>query len=453
MANNETGRSRSSVANTKEDAVAKYFEFGKNGTSYRKEIVAGITTFLAMAYILVVNPLILGDAGMDKDAVFTATALAAIIGSLVMGIYARYPIALAPGMGLNAFFAYTVVLTMGVSWQQALAAVFVSGVLFLILALSGIREMIINAIPLGLKYATAAGIGFFIAFIGLKNAGIIVMNEDTFVALGPLDVDTTLLAIFGIVITAVLMARKIYGSIFYGIVITAIVGMIFSVIAVPDAVVDLPPSLTAFGDLFEPLLNFSTMFTGDMLIVIFTFLFVVFFDTAGTLMGVANQAGLLKDNKLPRAGRALASDSVATIAGAVVGTSTTTAYIESATGVAAGGRTGFTAVIAAACFVLAMFFFPVLSVITAPVTAAALIVVGVLMAASLGRIDWEKIDEALPAFITIIAMPLTFSIATGIALGFILYPLMKVVKGEWRNVHPIMYFMFVVFILYFVFLV
>ncbi|HEY0827524.1 MAG TPA: NCS2 family permease [Bacilli bacterium] len=433
--------------------MANYFEFGKNGTSYRKEIIAGITTFLAMAYILIVNPLILGDAGMDKGAVFTATAVAAIIGSLVMGIYAKYPIALAPGMGLNAFFAFTVVIGMGIPWEQALAAVFVSGILFLILAISGIREIIINAIPSSLKYATAAGIGLFIAFIGLKNAGIIVTNKDTFVALGPLDVDTTLLAIFGIVITAVLLARRIYGAIFYGIIITAVVGMVFSVVDVPSGVVDLPPDLTTFGALFAPLFDLSTMLSQDMLIVIFTFFFVEFFDTAGTLMGVANQAGLVKDNKLPRAGRALAADSVATIAGAVVGTSTTTAYIESSAGVAAGGRTGFTAVIAAGCFLLALFFFPLLTVVTAPVTAAALVIVGVLMASSLGKIEWDKIDEALPAFITIIAMPLTFSIATGIALGFILYPLMKVVKGEAKNVHPIMYALFVVFVLYFVFLI
>ncbi len=435
---------------SKESGLARYFEFGKHGTTYRKEIIAGLTTFLAMAYILIVNPIILSDAGMDRDALFTATAVAAIIGTLVMGLYAKYPIALAPGMGLNAFFAYTVVIGMGVPWEQALAGVFVSGVLFLILAITGVREMIINAIPAGLKYAAAAGIGLFIAFIGLQQAGIVVPDGATFVTLGSLQESATLLAIFGIIVTAVLMTRKLNGAIFYGIVLTSIVGMIFGVINVPSAVVSTPPNPEALGALFGPLLDPSIMFSTTMIIVIFTFLFVDFFDTAGTLVGVATQAGFMKDNKLPRASKALVADSTATIAGAIVGTSTTTAYIESSSGVAAGGRTGFTAVITAALFVLALFFSPLLAVITEAVTAAALIMVGVLMATSLGKIEWEKIDESVPAFLTAITMPLTFSIATGIALGFILYPLTKIVKGEFKQVHPIMYVLFVVFIIYFV---
>ena len=434
-----------------ESGLAKYFEFSKFGTSYRKEFVAGLTTFLAMAYILVVNPLTLsadGATGLSFGAVFTATAIAAIIGSAVMGLWAKYPIALAPGMGLNAFFTYTVVLGMGVPWQQALAGVLVSGVLFLILAISGIRETIINAIPQGLKYAVGAGIGLFIAFIGLKNANIIVSNEATFVALGSFEDGNVLLALFGIVVTALLMVRKIYGGIFYGIVITTIVGMIFGLIDLPSAIVSAPPNPDAFGAAVTTLFT-SEMWTLQILLVIFTFLFVDFFDTAGTLVGVANQAGLMKDNKLPRAGRALGADSIATIAGAVAGTSTTTSYIESSAGVAAGGRTGFTAVVTAGFFVLALFFSPLLSVITASVTAAALVIVGVLMASALGKIEWDKLEEAIPAFLTVIAMPLTFSIATGIALGFITYPLVKVVKGEAKQVHPIMYGMFVVFILYF----
>lgn len=442
-------------SNTNESGLAKYFEFSKFGTNFRREILAGLTTFLAMAYILAVNPFILGDAGMDLGAVFTATAIAAAIGTLVMGIVAKYPIALAPGMGLNAFFAYTVVLGMGIPWEQALAGVFVSGLLFLILAISGIREMIINAIPQGMKHAVAAGIGLFIAFIGLKNGGIIVASEATFVELGDFSNGATLLAIFGIVITAVLMTRKLTGAIFYGIVITAVVGMIFGVVQVPSGVVSLPPAATAFGAFFGPLTDPSVIFSGTMIVVILTFLFVDFFDTAGTLVGVASQAGLLKeDGKLPRAGKALAADSVATIAGAVVGTSTTTSYIESSTGVASGGRTGFTAVTTAILFVLALFFFPIVEVIAmqGAVTAAALVMVGVLMASSLGKIEWDKMEEAAPAFITVIAMPLTYSIATGIALGFILYPLTKVVKGEFKKVHPLMYLMFVVFLLYFLFL-
>jgi AGZA family xanthine/uracil permease-like MFS transporter len=440
--------------NGNETGLAKYFEFGKFKTSYRKEILAGLTTFLAMAYILVVNPIVLGDAGMDTGAVFTATAIAAIIGSLVMGLYAKYPIALAPGMGLNAFFAYTVVIGSGVAWEQALAAVFVSGIIFLILALSGIRETIINAIPQALKYGAAAGIGLFIAFIGMKNAGIIVADPATYVKLGDFTLESkgTLLALFGIVVTVILMVRKINGAIFYGIVITSIVGMIFNIVNTPTKVVDLPPDPSALFVLFDKLFS-ADMWTGSMLIIIFTFLFVDFFDTAGTLFGVASQAGLIdKDDKLPRAGKALASDSIATIAGAVVGTSTTTSYIESSAGVAAGGRTGLTAVSVAGFFLLALFFFPLLSVVDAYVTAPALIIVGVLMASALKKIDWEDLEEALPAFVTVVAMPLTFSIANGIALGFILYPIIKIVKGDAKKIHPIMYFLFVVFICYFVFL-
>ncbi len=451
MANRGSGSKGSSSTET---GLAKYFEFGKFKTSYRKEFIAGFTTFLAMAYILVVNPLILGDAGMDTGAVFTATAIAAIIGSLVMGLYARYPIALAPGMGLNAFFAYTVVIGSGIPWEQALGAVFISGVIFLILAFTGIREAIINAIPSSLKFGAAAGIGLFIAFIGMKNAGIIVANEATFVGLGDFNLDNkgTLLALFGIVVTVILMVRKIYGAIFYGIVITSIVGMIFSIVNTPDGVVDLPPDPTALFALFDHLFT-ADMWTLNMIVIIFTFLFVDFFDTAGTLFGVASQAGLIdKDDKLPRAGRALASDSIATIAGAVVGTSTTTSYIESSAGVAAGGRTGFTAVSTAFFFLLALFFFPLLSVVDGFVTAPALIIVGVLMASALKKIDWEQFDEALPAFIAVVAMPLTYSIANGIALGFILYPIIKIAKGEANKVHPVMYFLFVVFICYFVFL-
>lgn len=451
----------------KETGLAKYFEFSKYGTNYRREIIAGITTFLAMAYILFVNPNMLsgGELGEGKqglidagisfpsfDAVFMATVIAAIVGTLVMGLFAKYPIALAPGMGLNAFFTYSVVIGMGIPWQQALAGVFVSGVIFLLLTASGIRETIINAIPPVLKHAVAGGIGLFIAFVGLKGAGIIVSSPATFIELGPLNNGPTLLAVVGVVITAILMARKINGAIFYGIVATSVIGMIFGLIDLPSQVVGAPPKVEGFGVLFDYLFDFNIMFSSEMLIVIFTFLFVDFFDTAGTLVGVASQGGLMKDNKLPRAGRALASDSIATIAGSIVGTSTTTAYVESSAGVGAGGRTGMTSVVTAACFALAMFFSPLLSVITSEVTAPALIMVGVLMASNLGKIAWDQIDEAIPAFVTFVTMPLTFSIATGIALGFILYPILKIVKGEANKVHPIMYFLFLVFLAYFIFL-
>lgn len=437
---------------SQENAVARYFEFAKHGTNFKKEIIAGLTTFLAMAYILIVNPLTLQNAGMDFGAVFTATAVASIIGTLVMGIYAKYPLALAPGMGLNAFFAYTVVLGMGIPWQQALAGVFVSGVFFLILAISGYREIIINAIPAGLKHAAAAGIGLFIAFIGFKEAGIIVANKATFVGLGDFSNHNVQLALAGIAITVILLARKVSGAIFYGIVLTTVVGMVTGLIDLPKTIFSAPPSASAFGAFWNPLTDFDTLFSAKMLVVIFTFLFVDFFDNAGTLFGVAQQAGFVKDNKLPRAGRAMTADSVASISGAVMGTSTVTSYIESSAGVAAGGRSGFTAVVVAALFGLSLFFSPVLSVITPPVTAAALIMVGVFMASSLGKIEWDKLEEAIPAFLTIISMPLTFSIATGIAMGFILYPLTKFVKGDGKKVHPIMYVLFVVFLIYFIWL-
>ena len=433
-----------------ETGLAKYFEFQKHGTSYRTEFLAGLTTFLAMAYILAVNSFTLKDAGMDFGAVFMATAIAAIIGSLAMGLWAKYPIALAPGMGLNAFFAYTVVLGYKIPWEVALGVVLISGIIFLILALSGIRETIINAIPEGLKYAVAAGIGLFIALIGLKNAGIVVSNPATIVGLGDFTNSGVLLAIAGIVITSLLLVRKVVGAVFYGIVITAVLGMVFQIIPIPDAIVSAPPDPSALGEAFV-VFSDPSVWTWQLVMVIFTFLFVDFFDTAGTLVSVANQGGFIKDNKLPRAGRALAADSVATIAGAVAGTSTTTSYIESSAGVAVGGRTGFTAVVVAGFFAISLFFSPLLSVITGPVTAAALVIVGVLMCSALAKIAWDKIDEAIPAFITIIMMPLSFSIATGIALGFVLYPLAKLAKGEGKKVHWIMYVLCVVFVLYLAF--
>ncbi|NMH74927.1 NCS2 family permease [Bacillus sp. RO2] len=440
--------------------MKNYFEFEKHGTSYKTESIAGLTTFLAMAYILVVNPLMLSLASvgdypealrMDQGAIFTATALSAAIGCLIMGLYAKYPIALAPGMGLNAFFAYSVVLGMGIPWQTALAGVLVSGIIFIFLTLFGIREKIINAIPAELKYAVGAGIGLFITFIGLQNAGVIVGDEVVLVALGDLTNGNTLLAIFGLVITVILMVRGIKGGIFFGIVITAVVGMLFGLIDTPSAVVGAVPSIdSTFGAAFASLGN---IFTIQMLVVILTFLFVDFFDTAGTLVAVANQAGFMKDNKLPRAGKALFADSAATVAGAVLGTSTTTSYIESSSGVAAGGRTGFASVITAGLFILSLVFFPLLSVITEPVTAPALIIVGVLMVSALGKIDWNKFEIAVPAFLTVIAMPLTYSIATGIAVGFIFYPITMIMKGRTKEIHPIMYALFVIFVLYFVFLV
>lgn len=444
--------------------MKKYFQFQELGTNYRNEIVGGITTFLAMAYILAVNPAILSledvkdlpDAlRMNHEAVFGATALAAAAGSILMGLIARYPIALAPGMGLNAFFAYTVVLQYGIAWQTALTGVFISGIIFVILSISGIREKIINAIPIELKYAVGSGIGLFIAFIGLKNAGIVVSNSATFLALGDLTTKTTLLAVFGIFVTVVLLTLGQKTGVFLGMLITAIVGMFINVVDVPTKIVSGFPDISpTFGAAFHAFGNVQDLFSGQIFIVILTFLFVAFFDTAGTLVAVAQQAGLMKDNELPRVGKGLLADSFAIVVGSIFGTSTTTSYVESTSGVAAGARSGFAAVVTGIMFILSLFLFPIVSVIaSAPaVTAPALIIVGVMMAASLKLIEWDKWEVAVPAFFTVLMMPLTYSIATGIACGFVFYPITMLLKGKGKQVHPIMYGLFVIFILYFIFL-
>lgn len=444
--------------------MRKYFQFEELGTNYRREIIGGLTTFLAMAYILVVNPLTLtlssvpdlpDEMYMDYGSVFMATALAAAIGCLMMGIIAKYPIALAPGMGLNAFFAYTVILTYGIPWQTALTGVLFSGLIFIVLSLSGLRERIINAIPNDLKLAVGAGIGLYITFIGLQNSGIIVANEATMVGLGDLTVPSTLLAIFGMVVTVVLMVRRVKGGIFFGMIIAAVIGMIFKVVELPSAIVDfnVPSMAPTFGVALDPILHdFGSLMNIEFLVIVLTFLFVDFFDTAGTLVAVATQARLIKDDKLPRAGRALLADAVATVSGAIFGTSTTTSYIESSAGVAAGARSGFAAVVTGLLFLISILFYPLLEVITSAVTAPALIIVGVLMVSALGRIDWSKFEIAVPAFLTMIAMPLGYSIATGIAIGFIFYPITMVTAGKAKQVHPIMYGLFVIFILYFIFI-
>lgn len=444
--------------------MKKYFQFEELGTSYRQEFIGGLTTFLAMAYILVVNPLTLTLSSvtdlpdalrMDYGAVFMATALAAAVGSLMMGIVAKYPIALAPGMGLNAFFAYTVILTYGIPWQTALTGVLFSGLIFIILSLSGLRERIINAIPADLKMAVGAGIGLYITFIGFQNAGIIIGDPDTMVGLGDLTNPSTLLAIFGLVITVIFMVRGVKGGIFFGMLIAAVVGMIFSIVELPSAIIGSVPSMApTFGVALEPIFNDpGSLMTIQFLVVVLTFLFVDFFDTAGTLVAVANQAGLIKENKLPRAGKALLADAVATVAGAIFGTSTTTSYIESTSGVAAGARSGFASVVTGVLFLVSILFYPLLEVITSAVTAPALIIVGVLMVSALGKIDWTKFEIAVPAFLTMIAMPLGYSIATGIAIGFIFYPITMIAAGKGKQVHPIMYGLFVIFVLYFIFLV
>lgn len=430
--------------------MKKYFEFDQLGTDFKTEIIAGVTTFLAMAYILFVNPDILSNAGMDKGAVFTATALAAALGTLVMGLVAKYPVALAPGMGLNTFFTFGVVIGLGVEWQVALAGVLLSGIILVLLTLTKIRELVINAIPDDLKLAVSAGIGMFVAFIGLKNAQIVVANPDTAVTLGNLMDPNVLLAIFGLFVSVILLTLGFKAGIFYGMVITAVVGMIFGLIDLPTSIISIPPSIeSTFG---QSVLHLNQIFTPDLLIVILSFMFVDFFDTAGTLVAVASEAGIMKDGKLPRAGRALASDSSGTVIGAILGTTSTTSYVESTAGVAAGGKSGFTAVVTAICFLLALFFSPLLSIVTSAVTAPALILVGVMMAVQLKNINWDQFEIAVPAFFTALMMPLTGSIASGMAIGFIFYPITLSVKGRAKEVHPIMWILAVCFALYFVFL-
>ncbi|MEC3956691.1 NCS2 family permease [Nocardia sp. CDC153] len=441
--------------------VDAYFGISEHGSTVKRELMAGTITFLAMSYVLAVNPRILGDGpagdlhdkGMPIQAVFTATAVAAIFGTLVMGLWARYPVALAPGMGLNAFFAYTVVLHMGIPWQEALSGTFLSGVIFFVLAVTKVREKIIEAIPMQMKLAVGAGIGMFVAFLGLKSAGIVVSDPATLVHLGNFHHGTTLLAMFGLVVTIVFLVLGWHGAVLYGILATAVMGIVCGLVQMPDSVAALPHGLDqTFG---QAIIHLPNAFTGQMVIVVLTMLFVDFFDASGTLIGVAKQAGLLtSDGKLDRAGQALAADSVGTAAGAIIGTSSTTAYVESTAGVSAGGRTGLTAVATAGWFMVAMFFFPLFAVFAnvSAVTAPALIVVGVLMARSLGEIEWGKLEYAVPAFITVVMMPLTYSIANGIAMGLLFYPVVMVAKGRAREVHPIMWLLMAVFLSYFWFL-
>ncbi|MFD2682118.1 NCS2 family permease [Bacillus seohaeanensis] len=427
--------------------MKNFFQFEERGTTYRKETLAGVTTFLSMAYILVVNPIILSQAGMDKGALFTATALSAIIGSLLIGILANYPVGIAPSMGLNSFFTFSVCIGMGIDWPIALTGVFIAGIIFMILSLLKIREKIINVIPQDLKHAIAGGIGFFVAFIGFKNSGLVIPNPDTFVSIGDLTSRGTALAAVGFVLTLMMLVRGVKGGIFYGMVITTIIGMIVGAVEIPGSIVGKVPSLEpTFGVVFQHL---DDIFTPEVLTVIFTFLFVAFFDTAGALIAVASQAGIMKNNELPNAGRALLADSTSGVVGAILGTSTTASFVESSAGVAVGGRTGFTSIIISVCFFIALFFSPILSVITPEVTAPALIIVGALMATEVSNIDWKKLEVVIPAFITIIMMPLTSSVATGIALGFILYPFAMIAQRKAKEVHPIMYVLAILFILYF----
>ena len=431
--------------------LEKLFKLKKNNTNVRTEVIAGITTFLTMAYILAVNPAMLGQTGMPIQSVFLATALASAIATLIMGLAANYPVALAPGMGINAFFTYTIVITLGYSWEAALAAVFVSGLLFLAITLSGIRKHIINAIPKNLKLAFGAGIGFFIAFIGLQNAGLIVDNPATLVGLGSLRDPSAVLAIFGIVVTIALLSKKVKAAVFYGLVITALAGVSLGLLGI-TGMPELPNAVLSF-DFDMPTLGvfvngFKELFSNwNWILVVFTLLFIDFFDTAGTLVAVANRTNLIDEKgELENVDKALLADSLGTVAGAMLGTSTVTSYIESAAGVEVGGKTGLTAVVTSFMFVLSIFFAPLLVAITGAVTAPALIIVGILMAQQLGSIEWDDFPVAASSFVAIVFMILAYSISEGIAMGFIVYAITMLFSGRRKEVPNMIWFLMLIFI-------
>ena len=424
----------------------RFFKLTEHGTNVRTELIAGLTTFVTMAYIIFVNPDTLKATGMDQGALYMSTIIAAAVATLVMGLFANWPFALAPGMGLNAFFAFSLVLGMKLPWQTALGAVFISGILALLVTLTGLREIMIKAIPMSLKHAVSAGIGFFIMLIGLKNAGIIMANEATIISLGHIKTPGVLLAIIGLVITAALVARKVPGGMLIGIVITTILGIPFGVTHLPSSVVAAPPSLAP--TFFK--LDIMGALSLPMITVIFSMFFADLFDTIGTFVGVAGKAGLMdKEGNLKGGNRALFADSIGTIIGALMGTSNTTTYVESAAGIAAGGRTGLTAVTTAVLFLLSAFLSPIALSIPGQATAPALIIVGVLMASPLLEIDLHDFTEAFPAIITAVMMPFTFSIATGLALGFVAYVVLNVAVGKANKIYWMLYALSVFFVYYF----
>ncbi len=426
----------------------KFYQLKANGTTVKTEVLAGITTFLTMAYILAVNPNILAAAGMDKNALFTATAVASIVGTLAMALYAKLPFAQAPGMGMNAFFAFTVVLGMGYSWQFALTAILIEGVIFFIMNMLNIREAIVNAIPATLKNAISAGIGLFIAFIGLQNSGIVVNNDATLVQIGDITHGTALLALIGLVITAVLLIRKVKGALLVGILATAVIGIPMGITTF-SGIMDVPPSPAPLFFKFD----FSKFFTFDMLIVTFTFLFVDVFDTVGTLIGVCSKANMLDaKGQIPNVKKAFYADAIGTTSGAIFGTSAVTTYVESAAGVSVGGRTGLTALVTAGCFVLALFFAPLFLSIPGAATAPILILVGLMMLSPIKDIDLDDYAESVPAFICIIAMPLMYSIAEGIALGLLSYVLLNMISGKFKKVSVAMYILAILFVLNYIFI-
>lgn len=427
--------------------ILSWVGFNPEKHSVKTELLAGVTTFLTMSYILAVNPIILGEAGMDKGAVFSATIIAAAVATLVMAFYAKLPFALASGMGLNAFFAYTLVIVMGYSWQEALAVVLVEGVAFIILTALRVREAIVNAIPVNLRYSISAGIGLFVAYIGLKNGGIIVTNEATMTALGPWN-GASLLAMTGILLGTILMALKIRGALFYTIIGITLIGIPFGVTKVPEgfSFVSMPVSISSIALQFD----FSRFFTFDIefYIAVFTLLFMDLFDTLGTLIGASTSAGMVdKNGRIHGLNKALMADAVGTTVGALCGTSTVTTYVESATGIAEGGRTGLTSFTVACLFFVSLFFSPLFLIIPSAATTSALVLVGVLMMKTVTKIDFSDITESLPCFITIVMMPFTASISEGIVLGMLSYVTVKLLSGKWRQLGIVIYALAALFLL------
>ena len=424
--------------------LKKLLGFDSTKTTIRTEIVAGITTFLTMSYILAVNPTMFGELdGMPVGSVFTSTALAAIVGCLAMAFVGKLPFGLAPGMGLNAFFVYSVCMGMGYSWRFALTAVLIEGLIFIVLTLTNLREAIVNAIPMSLRNAIGAGIGLFIAFIGLKSAGVVVADGATLVALGDVTSGSALLAFIGLVITGFMYSRNVPGAILLGIIITMVIGIPLGVTEF-KGIVSAPESIAPIFCQFE----FDKIFSVDMLVVVFTFIFIDMFDTVGTLVGVCTKAKMMDENgNIYRVKQAFMADSIATTVGALLGTSTTTTYVESAAGVAQGGRSGLTALVVGGCFVIAMFFSPLFLSIPSAATAPALIIVGLLMAEQIKNVNFEDFSESIPAFVCMLMMPLTYSISNGILIGMITYVLMNMICGKFKKLSPAMYILAILFIL------
>lgn len=446
-----------STPNKQNGFLESYFKLTENNTNVRTEIIAGFTTFIAMSYIIFVNPNILKITGMNPNGVFVATCIASAVGTLIMALYANLPFAQAPGMGLNAFFTYTVVLTLHYTWQEALAAVFISGILFIIITLTSIREKIVDALPRTLKLSISAGIGLFIAIIGLKDGGVVVANPDTLVSFGKLIEPSAALTLIGLVITAILMARKIKGSILIGIIVTTIIGIPMKIthpVAI-NKLLSTPPSIssTFFKMNFSGLLDAKgglVIALTSLVMVVITICLVDLFDTIGTLVGTAEKANMLDENgRVKNLSKALICDAVATTAGSIFGTSTVVTYVESTAGVAEGGRTGLTSLVTGLLFIVALFFSGLVGMVPTEATAPALIIVGVLMISAVTKIDFNDFTEAFPAFLTIVMMPFTYSISNGIAAGLIAYPIMKVATGRRKEVHPLVYILAVIFIIRF----